>query len=201
MCMKKAVNQERVRTWEAAGGAFCFIAGIGAGLLGSVLTASGWIIGAEVHPWIHAAGTALLIVTIPLILFAGFCLDWSERRPNKASDNDRDSGRGKPSSGPSMISKEIKRGVEEVRVTQDMEISLVPDNAVSLAKEDQMAWREIKEAVAQAGVKEDEEIGLIQCENGEGDHTFHKMRLGKALKLAENGSAKKSREVAEGCAG
>jgi hypothetical protein len=28
-----------------------------------------------------------------------------------------------------------------------------------------MTWREIKEAVAQAGVKEDEEIALIQCEN------------------------------------
>ena len=63
-----------------------------------------------------------------------------------------------------------------------------------------MTWAEIKKAVEQAGVGEDEEIGLIQCENGDGDHTFHKVRLGKTLKLAENVSAEKAREDAEGCA-
>jgi hypothetical protein len=63
-----------------------------------------------------------------------------------------------------------------------------------------MTWKEIKEAVEQAGVREDEEIGLIQCENGDGDHTFHKVRLGKTLKLAENVSAEKARADAEGCA-
>jgi len=36
-----------------------------------------------------------------------------------------------------------------------------------------MTWREIKKAVEQAGVGEDEEIRVIQCENGDGDHTFH----------------------------
>jgi hypothetical protein len=63
-----------------------------------------------------------------------------------------------------------------------------------------MTWREIKKAVEQAGVQEDEEIGLIQCENEDGDHTFHKVRLGKMLKLAENVLAEKAREDAEGCA-
>ena len=63
-----------------------------------------------------------------------------------------------------------------------------------------MTWSEIKKAVEQVGVGEEEEISLIQCENGDGDHTFHKMRLGKALKLAENISAEKAREDAKGCA-
>ena len=63
-----------------------------------------------------------------------------------------------------------------------------------------MIWSDIKKAVEQAGVGENEEIGLIQCENGDGDHTFHKVRLGKRLKLAENVSAEKAREEAEGCA-
>jgi hypothetical protein len=63
-----------------------------------------------------------------------------------------------------------------------------------------MTWAEIKKAVDQAGVREDEEIGLIKCENGVGDHTFHKVRLGKSIKLAENVSARKSRRDAEGCA-
>lgn len=63
-----------------------------------------------------------------------------------------------------------------------------------------MTWLQIKKAVEQAGVSDDEEIGLIQCENGDGDHTFHKVRLGKALKLAEDVSAEKAREEAKGCA-
>jgi len=69
-----------------------------------------------------------------------------------------------------------------------------------LKKEKSMTWREIKEAVEKAGVGENEEINLIQCENGDGDHTFHKVKLGRMLKLAENVSAKKSREDARGCA-
>jgi hypothetical protein len=63
-----------------------------------------------------------------------------------------------------------------------------------------MTWAQIKKAVEQAGVGEEEEISLIQCENGNGDHTFHKVRLGKALKLAENVSEEKAREAATGCA-
>lgn len=77
--MRKVINQDRVRAWEAVGGICSFGAGLLAALLGSLLTASGWILEAELHPWIHAAGTVLLIVAIPLILFAGFCLDWAEQ--------------------------------------------------------------------------------------------------------------------------
>jgi hypothetical protein len=123
--MRKVINQNRLRQWEAAGGVFCFLAGIVAALLGSLLTAGAWIVGAQIHPWVHAAGTALLIVTIPLILFAGFCLDWSERRPNNARDNDRDPGQGKVPPEPIMISKEIERGVNEAGVTLNKEIRLV----------------------------------------------------------------------------
>jgi hypothetical protein len=63
-----------------------------------------------------------------------------------------------------------------------------------------MTWKDIKKAVEDAGVGDEEEIALIQCENGDGDHTFHKVRLGNTLKLAENVSPKKAREAAEGCA-
>ena len=63
-----------------------------------------------------------------------------------------------------------------------------------------MTRAEIKKAVEQAGVRDDEEIGLIQCENGDGDHTFHRVKLGKMLKLAENVSPEKARTDAEGCA-
>ena len=63
-----------------------------------------------------------------------------------------------------------------------------------------MTWKEIKNAVEKAGVTEDEEITVIQCENEIGDHTFHKVRLGRSLKLAENISPDEMRESAEGCA-
>ena len=63
-----------------------------------------------------------------------------------------------------------------------------------------MTWKEIKNAVEQAGVSEEEEITVIQCENGAGDRTFHKVRLGRTLKLAENVSREQMRESAEGCA-
>jgi hypothetical protein len=87
VCMREVINQKRVRKWKATGGVCCFVAGILAGLLGSVLTATGWIIGVPLHAWVHAAGTALLIVTIPLILFAGFCLDWAERGKEKSLED------------------------------------------------------------------------------------------------------------------
>ena len=62
-----------------------------------------------------------------------------------------------------------------------------------------MIWKDIKRAVSEAGVREDEEIVLIECENDNGDHTFHKVRLGKALKLAENVSAQKMRSFGRLC--
>ena len=63
-----------------------------------------------------------------------------------------------------------------------------------------MTWREIKKAIEQAGVSDEDDIDLIECENTNGDHTFNRMRLGNKLKLTENVAAEKAREEAEGCA-
>jgi hypothetical protein len=63
-----------------------------------------------------------------------------------------------------------------------------------------MTWREIKQAVEDAGVSDEDEIGLIQCENQHGDHTLHKMRLGRTLKLSENVSSEWALKDADGCA-
>ena len=70
-----------VQSW-AFSACLCFAGGIGAGIVGSVLTSLGWIIGADVHPWVRGIGTALLILTIPLLILAGHCLDrfeWSAK--------------------------------------------------------------------------------------------------------------------------
>ena len=63
-----------------------------------------------------------------------------------------------------------------------------------------MTWLEIKRAVEAAGVRDDEEITVIQCENSSGDHSFHTVRLGNKLKLAENVAEDIARHDAEGCA-
>ena len=60
-----------------------------------------------------------------------------------------------------------------------------------------MTWKEIKQKVEEAGVGDDDEISVIECENG---NTFHKMTIGKFVRLRENVSARKQREDAEGCA-
>ena len=77
--MKKQRTKLTVWTWEATGAVCCFAGGIGAALLGSVLTAITWIPGAQLHPWLRGWGTGLLIITIPLLIFSGYCMDWMER--------------------------------------------------------------------------------------------------------------------------
>jgi hypothetical protein len=89
--MRKVINRKRLHTWEAMTGVSCFLAGLLAPLLGILFSVIEWIVGAAVHPWIHVAGTALFIVAIPLILFAGFCLDWAAQGQKR---RDSDEARG-----------------------------------------------------------------------------------------------------------
>jgi hypothetical protein len=81
--MKKERTKNAVWSWEATSAFCCFAGGIAAALLGSVLAATAWTLGAQLHPWLHALGTGLLIVTIPLLVFSGYCLDWAERKSKK----------------------------------------------------------------------------------------------------------------------
>ncbi len=86
-------NQTKRRNWEATGAFFCFTSGIGAALFGSILTAATWITGAQLHPWLHGLGTTLLIVTIPLLIFSGYCLDWMERNATTRRSQQKESAR------------------------------------------------------------------------------------------------------------
>jgi len=78
------------RNWEATGAFCCFTGGIGAALIGSILTATTWILGAQLHPWLHGLGTALLIVTIPLLILSGYCLDWMERNATSQRSQEKE---------------------------------------------------------------------------------------------------------------
>ena len=49
-----------------------------------------------------------------------------------------------------------------------------------------MKWSEIKKAVEQTGVSEDDEILEIHCELRDGNKTLQQMKLGDSLRLTEN---------------
>ncbi len=56
------------------------VGGIVAALFGSVFTAVSWFVADEsVRQWLSTAGSTLLLMTIPLIIFGGYCLDWTEK--------------------------------------------------------------------------------------------------------------------------
>ena len=57
-----------------------------AALIGGVLTALTWFLGGQIHPWLSGMGTALMIATIPLLIFSGYCLDWSD--PGEVSEKE-----------------------------------------------------------------------------------------------------------------
>lgn len=78
--MKQGRKKRGPGSWEAIAADLSFVGGILAALLGSLLTASTWILGGELHPRLRAVGTTLLVLTIPLLIFAGYCLDWMERK-------------------------------------------------------------------------------------------------------------------------
>lgn len=61
-----------------------------------------------------------------------------------------------------------------------------------------MTWSEIKKAVEDAGIAEEDEVSVIQCQAHDGAKTLHKIKLGKFVKLSEDFSDS-AREEASGC--
>jgi hypothetical protein len=78
--MRLVIDERRKQNVATTCGALFFLIGIGAAICGCLLVIALWILGAEIHPWLKATSTALLVAVIPLVLGAGYCLDWSERR-------------------------------------------------------------------------------------------------------------------------
>ena len=51
-----------------------------AGLFGAVFTAASWfVINEGARRWFSTTGTILLSMTIPLMIFGGYCMDWMEK--------------------------------------------------------------------------------------------------------------------------
>ena len=78
--MRLVIDERRKRNVATTFGALSFLVGVVAAITGCVLIVSLWIFGAEIHPWLKVAGTILLVAVIPLVLLAGYFLDWSEDR-------------------------------------------------------------------------------------------------------------------------
>ena len=66
--------------------------GIVVALFGPVFTVAGWLVANEgLRQWFSTVGTALLLLTIPLIIFGGYCLDLMEKdKPQRYSNVVRD---------------------------------------------------------------------------------------------------------------
>ena len=63
-----------------------------------------------------------------------------------------------------------------------------------------MTWLEIKDAVDRLGIKENDEILEIRCEQGNCNHTLHQVRIGNFIVLAEDLSEAARKEAAGCCA-
>ena len=71
-------------TWRWLGAACGLGGGIACVLLGSLLTAATWFTALGGHgPLLHKLGTILLVLTIPLLVFGGHCLDLIERQKDR----------------------------------------------------------------------------------------------------------------------
>lgn len=63
-----------------------------------------------------------------------------------------------------------------------------------------MKWSEIKKAVEQSGVREDDEILEIHCELHDGDKRLHPVKQGDFLRFNEHPSEETLRKESAGCA-
>jgi hypothetical protein len=47
-----------------------------------------------------------------------------------------------------------------------------------------MTWSEIRRAVEDAGIADEDEVSVIQCQAQDEDKTLHKMKLGTLVKVS-----------------
>lgn len=80
-------TKSRSATLKSTGAALCLASGLLAGMLGTLLTSVTLFFNAGQHPWVRGLGTAFLTITIPLLILAGYWLDWVERDTRKPLDH------------------------------------------------------------------------------------------------------------------
>lgn len=84
--MRTAINYNRRRNVQATGGAFCYLFGVIALVTACLVDVALWFAGVQLHPWVNAIDILLFLIGISLIVFAGVCLDCSERGRQSEKD-------------------------------------------------------------------------------------------------------------------
>jgi hypothetical protein len=69
-----------IRQTQIVGAVVGLAGGFFAATSGAVFTVASWLVANEgARRWLSTAGTVLFLLTIPLIIFGGFCMDWAEK--------------------------------------------------------------------------------------------------------------------------
>jgi len=77
---RDVMGRRGLKKAQSLGAVTGVVGGVLAALFGALLTAAGWFVADEgARQWLSTAGTILLFLTIPLIIFGGYCLDWMEK--------------------------------------------------------------------------------------------------------------------------
>jgi hypothetical protein len=78
--LSRLAIRRRITKAQSLGALFGLAGGIFSGLFGAAFTAASWFVANEgTHRWLSTIGTVLLFLTIPLLIFGGYCLDWMEK--------------------------------------------------------------------------------------------------------------------------
>ncbi len=72
---------------QALGAVGGLTGGIFSALFGAGFTVAGWLTANQgARQWLSTLGTTLFFLTIPLLIFGGFCMDWMEKdKPQRHS--------------------------------------------------------------------------------------------------------------------
>jgi len=72
---------------QALGAVGGLTGGILSALFGAGFTAASWVTGNQgARQWLSTVGTTLFFLTIPLLIFGGYCMDWMEKdKPQRHS--------------------------------------------------------------------------------------------------------------------
>jgi hypothetical protein len=78
----RVTGRRALEQMQIVGAVAGLVGGAGVAMFGAAFTAASWFVTNEsARQWLSNTGTALLFLTIPLLILGGYCMDWMARRP------------------------------------------------------------------------------------------------------------------------
>ena len=72
--------RRRLAKAQVLGAVAGLVGGISSALFGAGFTAASWLAANQgARQWLSTVGTTLFFLTIPLLIFGGYCMDWMEK--------------------------------------------------------------------------------------------------------------------------